>query len=258
MDGSILTAFEGFRQHPDSAQLAQGIAFGLNTLGEHDPADRWLQIALSLNKNLPASPVYYFGRDPRLLIAQAELHLERNANAAEFIWLVTGLRLAGHEAEALERLIAPDSAFARRLARGAPGADEIDLLINSVLAARAVGRYDLADRWLQTLEELYETIRAGGIWQQNASLDAEVAALRGDWEAAERHLLLLQPGIARIWKYYLAFDPYLAPMVQRPAVQAFMADQAAKDRAMLERVRREAPPELFDPKPWERSNARPG
>lgn len=258
LDEMILTAFEGFQQHPDSGGPAFQIAVGLNQLGEHALADHWLGIATSLDEWLEVPSLYYLARrDPRLVLERAQPRLD-GGDASELQAVILGLRLLGRVEEALQLATSLADDFDQRLARGELDGSAIGALIQGVIAARSVGRHDLADQWLQTVEQFVENLRAGGLREQDRFLDLILTSLRLDWDAAETHLLMLGPSAAHDAALTLSIDPWFAEFSERPAVQSFKAEQAQRLQDMLLRVRSQSSPELFDPHGRERSRAGPG
>ena len=244
-DEMVLTAYAGFQQHPNSGGLAGQIAGGLNTLGEHEAADRWLAVSESLFPDFRIWPAYYLYRDRERYLELSKEFLEYGFDGAEQ-GVLSGLRLTGQLDHALELARQSVGDIQRRQAREVTTVSEFNMLVEAIFVARESGQHDLADEWLQLIEDWVSRLYAGGFPEDEPSIQLMLAAVRDDWDAAETILPRLGGNAAWVAKS-LESDPSLAEFKQRPAVQTFIQTQKQRLQAMRERVRAEAPSALFDP-----------
>ena len=244
-DETILTAWEGYRLHPQEAGLPAYIAGALNSLGEYAAADRWIEVSRALMPDFRIWPQYYAYRDAkRYLEVARELHEEGMDWALQAV--ISGLRMTAQLDEALEL---SKQAAADILRRGRDQANIMDFnrLVETIFVARESGEHALADEWMAMIEDWIVSLREGGYPEDEPSINMMLSAVRDDWDAAETWLEKLDTNTALWVAISIEADPALAEFGQRPGVQAFVEAERQRRQTMLERVRREAPPELFNP-----------
>ncbi|QKK03875.1 MAG: hypothetical protein HND55_15175 [Pseudomonadota bacterium] len=245
-DELILTSLEAVRQHPDAVEFVWRIAGALSTLRAYDAADRWIERAYRIDPEAQGWPQIMIGRDPEEFLRMARLGYEQwGLNALPP--LLTALRQNGLLDEAW-RLARDEFEKLVILERdGQATLDHFNMMFDNLWLARKLGSEADVQARLEMIETLLERVREGGLPDSNIGPDFMLAMVTGDVERAIALLPEIDPGNQDYLALMIEFDPIFEPLRGRPAVDAFLARVGARHQRQLERLRNEAPPELFDP-----------
>lgn len=246
-DELVLVGVEAAREFPDSASISWWITSSLYRMGEYEISELWEQRWREQMPHQPAESAFMLGKaTPEQLLEAARRDYQRLGEAAVSS-LVMALNINEQHDEAWELLTSHLSDFEQRIVAGDIEDEDFELLLIAAWLGRLLDKTDLAADYRELVESLWNQVRTSQVMADNilGQLNVDVAMDRPEKATA---LLSNIPDEAILnLEVMLQQHPMFANLAATPEGQATIRRSMERRTRMVERIRAEAPPELFNP-----------
>lgn len=247
LDELALVGLEAHRNHPLELAFAWYVHSSLLALEETDAVSAWLQRIRRIDSEAEPWSMYYLRTDPQRHLELAREEHERwgNRNLPN---LLTSLRVNRRFDEAwtlIERHLAENrQAFESNEA----SVDEYNLLLEGMWLARLRGD-ESGYRERHTLfMTRYNEIRNSDVFAADLVVpEFLLTMISGDHDTAAGMLEDIPDASLGHLAWALQNDPMFEPIAERAETNALIERHETRLRNQRERLRNEAPPELYDP-----------
>jgi TolB-like protein/Tfp pilus assembly protein PilF len=246
-DELILVGIDAARKFPDSANFSWWITSALYRVGEFEAFELWESRLQSQMPDTFRESAFMLARaKPEEFLEAARRDHERFGKAA-VAPMITALNMNERYHEAWELLTSHLSDFEQRVAAGDLEDEDFQLLMTAAWLAGRLEKEGPAAEYRELIETLWNQVRSSQVMTDNVLGQLSVEVALGRQENAIELLSQFPDEMLISLEIMLKHEPMFADLAATPQGQAIIDRSSQRRARMAERIRAEAPPELFNP-----------